>query len=97
MIQRYTSNHLDMESIYTLPERNTYGGLNSYGFMLAGFRIMAKLDARPFRPEFAPFILSGSNIFRGIFVEFERTSEFEHVKKIALRELQKRGRTKLAG
>jgi hypothetical protein len=89
IIQRYKSKHLDMQGIYTLPVRASFLNLNTYGFGLVGFRILAKLDARPLRREFAPFVINNANTLRGFFIEYEKTQEFSRLKDIAVTELRR--------
>jgi hypothetical protein len=83
LIQRYTSAHLDMRGIYSLPVRVPFMNLNAYGFMLSGFRILAKLDNRPLNVGFAPFVTNSARTMLGLYIEFEKTPEFDRVKDIA--------------
>ena len=56
MVQRYTSKHFDTEGFYSLPVPAPFGEFESYGFGIAGFRLMAKVDSRPFPTEWGCFI-----------------------------------------
>lgn len=89
IVQRYTSPHLNMKGIYSLPKRAPFTdlNLNTYGFMLSGFRILAKVDSRPLPAGFKPFITNVTQTLRGLFVEFEKTPEFERVKDAAVNHL----------
>jgi len=79
LIQRYRSASLDPTKLYFHPVRQPFDERNAYGFGLAGFRIVAKLDNRPFREGFRSFVLNRSNVFRGFFVPLEDCSEFESI------------------
>jgi hypothetical protein len=79
MVQRYTSKHFDTEGFYSLPVPAPFGEFACYGFGIAGFRVMAKVDSRPLPTEWSSFILDSSNTLRGFFVEIERTLEFERI------------------
>jgi hypothetical protein len=81
MVQRYTSKHFDTEGFYSLPVRGRIPNLNlnSYGLSLAGFRVTAKLDAKPFASQFKSFIINGQNLLRGFVLEIEQTPEFERI------------------
>jgi hypothetical protein len=61
--------------------------LHAHGFMLSGFRILAKFDRRPLVAGFAPFVTNTALTLRGFFVEFEKALEFERVKNIAVNHL----------
>jgi hypothetical protein len=76
MIQRYHSDHMDTTKWYFQPVRQPFGDLNAYGFGLAGFRIVAKLDNRLFPEDFRPHVLNRSGVFRGLYVRLEDCSEF---------------------
>jgi hypothetical protein len=82
ILQRYQSVHLDPSKIYFHPSRCPFGDLNAYGFGLAGFRIMAKLDNRSFRQDWWPMVINRSNVFRGTFAVFEECSEFQSIVSI---------------
>ena len=82
LLQRYRSAYMDTTKWYFYPVRQPFGELNAYGFGLAGFRIVAKLDNRPFAETFRPFILNRSGVFRGFFVRLEECSEFESMAKM---------------
>ena len=80
LVQRYTSAHLDMREIYTIPTRAPFMNLSAYGFMLSGLRILAKFDRRPLAPGFGHFVTNSTSTLHGLFVEFEKTPEFEESK-----------------
>jgi hypothetical protein len=82
ILQRYRSEHCDPSKIYFHPSRSPFGVLNAYGFGLAGFRILAKLDNRPFPQGFWPMVINRSNVFRGTFAVFEDCSEFQSIVSI---------------
>ncbi|MGY3692200.1 hypothetical protein ACVIGA_002280 [Bradyrhizobium sp. USDA 3240] len=77
IIQRYRSDHMDTTKWYFQPARQPFGELNAYGFGLAGFRIVAKLDNRPFHEGYRPLVLNRSGVFFGLYVRLEDCSEFE--------------------
>jgi len=79
LVQRYLSTSMDPTKWYFHPVRQPFGDLDAYGFGLAGFRIVAKLDNRPFPEGFRPFVLNRSNVFRGFFVPLEQCSEFQSI------------------
>lgn len=89
LVQRYTSEHLDMKGIYSFPRRGPFMNLNAYQFMLSGFRILAKFDRRPLDPEWTHFVTNSARTMRGFFIEFEKTPEFEGVKEVAVNHLMR--------
>lgn len=92
LVQRYTSDHFDMHGLYTLPARTEFLNLNTYWFSLTGFRIIAKFDGRPLRPELKQFIVNGKNVLRGLFLEFESTPEWKNFREIGVNALYRRDR-----
>ncbi len=61
---------------YTSPARAKFlGYLNGWAFALGGFRIMAKLDQRPFPTLVAPCIVNKSTKLMGTFGDFWTTIE----------------------
>jgi hypothetical protein len=96
IVQRYTSKHFEPEGFYSLPVRGLVDGLNSYGLSLAGFRVTAKLDAKPFPQQWGGFIVNGRDSLRGFVLEIERTPEFERIASMMVadhfRQLQKKPR-----
>jgi hypothetical protein len=82
LIQRYRSASIDTTGLYFHPVRRPFGQLNAYGFGLAGFRIVAKLDNRLFPEEFRPMVINRANVFRGSFKRFEDCSEFQSIAEI---------------
>jgi len=98
IVQRYTSNHFDTEGFYSLPVRGRMPELklNSYSLSLAGFRVTAKLDAKPFPSQLKSFIINGQNLLRGFVLEIEQTPEFERIASmmVADRSRQSGGRTR---
>jgi hypothetical protein len=76
MVQRYRSNTIPVDQLYTLPALAPFGELNAYGFSLAGYRVTAKIDPRPLPPSCKPYTLNRKNVLRGFFVDFEDTPEF---------------------
>jgi hypothetical protein len=81
-VSRFKSDHFDPSGAYYYPTRFKFDGLNTYTMCLAGFRVLAKLDNRSFGPEFAPFIVNRTNVFRGVFLTFERCPEFKELANI---------------
>jgi hypothetical protein len=82
LVQRYRSDGIDATKLNFHPEHAPFGGLNAYGFGLAGFRIIAKLDDGPLPQGYAPFVMNRSGVFRGMFVRFEDCSEFASIASI---------------
>jgi hypothetical protein len=82
LIARYKSRYFDPIKFYSIPVEAPFNGMHSYGFGLAGFRIMSKLDPKPLQPEWAEFILNGSTVMRGFFIEIESTTEFQKMAQI---------------
>jgi hypothetical protein len=96
MIQRYRSKDLNRpDRFYTVPVPLKFGEYDAYGFALNGFRIMAKLDDRPFPDTFKPFVLNGNTCFRGIFVDLEKTTEFEAMNRMAVASIKRQATGKL--
>jgi hypothetical protein len=52
---------------------------------------LAKLDRRPLNVGFAPFVTNSAQTMRGLFVEFEKTTEFERVRDITVNHMIRRG------
>ena len=82
LVQRYRSDGIDATKLYFHPVREPFGGLNAYGFGLAGFRIVAKLDNRPLPQGYGPVVINRSGVFRGMFVRLEDCSEFASIADI---------------
>jgi hypothetical protein len=93
MLRRYFSSHIDCTRFYSLPIRMRNAGWNGYGFGLAGFQIIAKIDSRPFPSAWRPYIINENNVLRGMFVELEKTGEFEMLANSAVAELRQADKT----
>jgi len=89
LVQRYRSIHIDTTKWLFNPERHPFIGLNAYGFGLAGFRILAKLDNRPLPAGYAPFVLNRSGVFRGTYVTLENCSEFNSIVSIVRKNVKR--------
>ncbi len=94
LVQRYTSPHMDVEGFYTLPVRSPFGALNAYGFAVAGFRITAKIDNRPFEKKFDPFVINDKSVLTEFLVEVETTTEFKTLADIAVAQIRREGKAK---
>jgi hypothetical protein len=68
--QRYTKGPVKTEKICTSPIKMRDPDFNSYGFSMLGFHFLAKVDRRPFPSIYAPFVMHGSRLLRGYFVDF---------------------------
>jgi hypothetical protein len=86
VIVRYISNITDASRLYTLPETlPRFLGHNAFGFALAGFRIVVKLDPVPFPPELQQDVLNcGQNVLRGRVTNFESSREGRKAHRMAL-------------
>jgi hypothetical protein len=65
-----------------MPIRASLDGVNCYIFALAGFRIIAKVDRRPFPPVYRPFVINRKGGVRGLFARLEETTEFEAMREV---------------
>jgi hypothetical protein len=68
-----------IDEFYSLPIPATFqlGDAEWHGYVvpLVGFRFMVLIDPRPLPPQYDPYILNGSAILRGSFVDFPNTYE----------------------
>ena len=89
---RYISNITDATRLYTLPETlPRFLGHNVFGFALAGFRIVVKLDPAPFPPEWQRDILNcGKNVLHGRVTNFESSLEGRKAHRMVLDAEQRR-------
>jgi hypothetical protein len=76
---------IDANGLYTLPVPAPFLGLNAFGFSLAGYRVMAKIDPRPVPDDWKRYVLNGKRTFRGFFVDFEHSLEFSRAIQMAVR------------
>jgi hypothetical protein len=90
LVQRYRASGA-IEKMYSMPmpvkflfRREAWSG---FVIALVGFRFMMMLDPRPLPAEYNSFILNGSCILRGSFVDFGQTYEAQQAR--ALIELHK--------
>ncbi len=79
MLMRFKSEKLDVEGMYSVPERGRFEGLNMWGFIIGGFRIMAKLDNKRLPKLFRPLSINKSLVMRGFIGKFEDSIEFRHI------------------
>ena len=71
---------------YTSPARGKIlDDLNGWTFALGGFRIMAKIDRRPFPALLGPAIVNGNSKLIGAFGDFTSTVEGQTMAKRALK------------
>jgi hypothetical protein len=89
MLGRYRSADLDTEKIYSAPQVAPFGQWQTFGFMLAGFRVMAKMDDVPLGSEWASFVVNGARSFAGFIADIEATSEYAGIRAMALAEAQR--------
>jgi hypothetical protein len=89
LVHRYKSEYFDTTGFYSIPVVAPSFGLHAFGFALAGFKVMAKLDQQPLPPEWASFIVNGSDVLRGFFVTIEDTPEFQRVASMVVAELSR--------
>src|SRR4029077_19445741 len=73
--QRYTEGLVDTEKMYSSPVDMKGPDFNSYGFSMLGFHFLAKVDRRPFPSIYLPYVMNGSRLLRGYFVEFHDTPQ----------------------
>jgi hypothetical protein len=86
MVQRYHHSpgigkmySLPMPMVASVGHRQWHG----YVLMLAGFRFMITLDARPFPPEYGTYVLNGNTTLRGSLIDFQVTHEAQQVRQLA--------------
>ncbi|MTJ83799.1 MAG: hypothetical protein F8N37_22665 [Telmatospirillum sp.] len=82
LLIRLQSSRLVPENFYTMPNRGKILECNSYGFLLTGFRIAAKLDRRELPVKIQPFSINKSNIMQGAVGDFDSSPEVMGIKKI---------------
>jgi len=82
LVQRYTSKRFDPSKFYTDPSLAPFMGLEAGGLGLAGFRFLAKFDDHPLDPGYANFDVTRCGIVRGLYMEVEKTPEFEHISQM---------------
>jgi hypothetical protein len=88
---RYLSPTLRVDGFYTMPIWSALqGGINCYIFALAGFRIIAKVDQRPFPPLYRPYVINGKDRISGLFAPFEETTEYDALREIVAERLAPR-------
>jgi hypothetical protein len=90
LVERYTSEHIDITGFCTIPVRTKVLGLNAYRFGLGGFGITAVLDNRPLPSTFGPFAVSGDTL-RGLFTVLENTHEFKAMAEMVVAEAHRKG------
>jgi hypothetical protein len=56
--------------------------LNSYSFILGGFRFTAVLDGQELPAHFDMLMVNRTNVFRGVVLEFEQLPEFARLREI---------------
>jgi hypothetical protein len=82
MLMRLISDRFPVDGFYTMPVWANMDGINCYAFALAGFRIIAKVDKRPFPSVYKPYVINGKDRIRGPFTRLEETAEFETMRDI---------------
>jgi hypothetical protein len=78
IMQRYRSKVTDPTRIYGLPEELPASGYRTFGMQIAGFRVVIKLDPRPFPHADQPYTLRGKSVLRGQVIDYDQTLEFRH-------------------
>jgi hypothetical protein len=85
MLQRYYPTRR-AEAVYSVPiQAGIELGVatwHAYTFPLVGFRFLAILDSGPLPATYDQFILNGSTIWRGSFVDYETTCEAEQARSV---------------
>jgi hypothetical protein len=74
-VQKLQSDKHDVSRITTAPTRFKFENLNAYNFLLSGYRITAVLDGQELEPEFDGLIINRTNVFRGLYYEFDGSPE----------------------
>jgi hypothetical protein len=72
----------DIKRIITDPIRFKFERLNSYSFILGGFRFTAVLDGQELPAHFDMLMVNRTNVFRGVVLEFEQLPEFARLREI---------------
>ncbi len=91
--QRYTKGAIETEKMYSSPVDMRDPDFNSYGFSMLGFHFLAKVDRRPFPSLYTPYVMNGSSMLRGYFVDFHDTPQGRGAREmLAAGRLQRRGR-----
>jgi hypothetical protein len=71
--------NFDVEGVYTSPSSVSNLGVNGWGFAVSGFRIVAKMDQRPWPRMPADgvkqFVVNGNDKLNGLFVNFNNSVE----------------------
>ena len=83
MLVRWKPSQLAPHRSFTMPNRGRYLNGNSYGFLLMGFRIAARLDKRPIPIELRPFSINKSGIMQGAVGDYNQSIEAEGIRKMA--------------
>jgi hypothetical protein len=76
---RLFSEFCDPSGITYYPVRARFQDRNVFGMCLAGVRIVAKLDNRPFVKDWEPLIINRTGVFTGVYSRFEDCAEFATV------------------
>lgn len=77
--------------LMTWPEPTRWpNGHRGYGFTFSGFEVFAKVDSRPTRDDWKPFVVNGNNALRGLFKEFDGSTVMQFSRKHATRPVKRR-------
>jgi len=75
---RYRSYKILPQNICYAPFKIHVGGqrLTGYSICVGGFRAFVKTDARPIPPQLTPFVINGTQVIVGGFLDWETTAEY---------------------
>jgi hypothetical protein len=82
LLQRYTSRYFDTTRFYTNPVMAPLMGRNAMGFSVGGFRVIVKFDSGSLPDWFNQFDITKCGIVRGLYVEIEKTPDFDGIAKL---------------
>ena len=79
-VARYTPvDGFDVAGVYTLPSRVSNLGVNGWGYAVSGFRIVAKMDRRPWPGMPVEgvkfFVVNGNDRLNGMYISFNGSPE----------------------
>jgi hypothetical protein len=92
--QQYTKGPVNAEMMYSSPVKMRGPDFNSYGFSILGSHFLAKVDRRPFPSIYAPFVMNGSQLLRGYFVDFHHTPQGRGAREMLAAAGTRRGKKK---
>jgi hypothetical protein len=78
-VSKLRSRDHDVDRIITDPIRSKLERLNGYTFFLNGFRVQAVVDGRELGKELDSLMINRTNVFRGVYLEFETLPEYQRL------------------